>query len=98
MWNDPIVAEVRRARLEIEKECEEDFARIYARALEVQKNAGVKLVSRPGTDKITMREIGWGDYGVPRGEKALISLTKMSATSSSSAVFYRHEATARLEN
>ncbi len=57
MWEDPIVAEVRRARLEIEKECDEDFAQIYARALEVQKNAGAKLVSRPGTDKITMREI-----------------------------------------
>ena len=57
MWNDPIVAEVRRARLEIEKECEEDFALIYARALEVQKNAAAKLVSRPGTDKITMPEI-----------------------------------------
>lgn len=57
MWNDPIVAEVRRARLEIEKECEEDFALIYARALEVQKNAGAKLVSRPGTDEIAMREI-----------------------------------------
>ena len=50
MWQDPIVDEVRRARLEIEKECEEDFALIYARALEVQKNAGTKLVSRPGSD------------------------------------------------
>ena len=57
MWEDPIVAEVRRARLEIEKECEEDFARIYARALEVQKKAAARLVSRPGADKITMREI-----------------------------------------
>jgi hypothetical protein len=57
MWEDPIVGEVRRARLEIEKECEEDFAQIYARALEVQKNAGAKLVSRPGTDKITTPEI-----------------------------------------
>ena len=57
MWEDPIVAEVRRARLEIEKECDEDFAQIYARALEVQKNAGAKLVSRPGRDTITMREI-----------------------------------------
>jgi hypothetical protein len=57
MWNDPIVDEVRRARLEIEKECEEDFALIYAHALEVQKNAGAKLVSRPGTDKITTPEI-----------------------------------------
>ena len=57
MWNDPIVDDVRRTRLEIEKECEEDFAQIYARALEVQKNAGAKLVSRPGIDKITMPEI-----------------------------------------
>jgi hypothetical protein len=57
MWNDPIVAEVRRARLEIEKECDEDFALIYARALEVQKKATAKLVSRPGSDKITMPEI-----------------------------------------
>src|SRR5437660_10951544 len=57
MWNGPIVAEVRRTRLEIEKECEEDFARICARALEVQKKAAAKLVSRPGADKITMREI-----------------------------------------
>jgi hypothetical protein len=57
MWTDPIVAEVRRARLEIEKECDDDFARIYARALEVQKKAAAKLVSRPGADKITMREI-----------------------------------------
>lgn len=58
MWTDPIVAEVRRARLEIEKECDEDFAQIYARALEVQKKATAKLVSRPGTDKITMPEVG----------------------------------------
>lgn len=52
-----MVAEVRRARLEIEKECEEDFALIYTRAVEVQKKAAAKLVSRSGTDKITMREI-----------------------------------------
>jgi hypothetical protein len=57
MWNDPIVAEVRRARLEIEKECAEDFARIYARAVEVQKKEAANLVSRPGTDRITMREM-----------------------------------------
>ena len=57
MWDDPIVAEVRRTRLEIEKECEEDFALIYARALEVQKKAGAKLVSCHGAGKITMREI-----------------------------------------
>ena len=57
MWQDPIVDEVRRARLEIEKECEDDFARIYARAVEVQEKATAKLVSRPGTDNMTMREI-----------------------------------------
>ena len=72
MWNDPIVDEVRRTRLEIEKECEEDFARIYARALEAQKNAGAKLVSRPGTEKITMREIDQEIAGVSAGEKALM--------------------------
>ncbi len=57
MWEDPIVAEVRRARLEIEKECEDDFAQIYARALEVQKKATSKLVSRPASNEITMSEI-----------------------------------------
>jgi len=57
MWADPIVAEVRRARLDIEKECEGDFALIYARAVEVQKKTSARLVSRPDTDKMTMREI-----------------------------------------
>ncbi|MDX6402965.1 MAG: hypothetical protein QOH70_420 [Blastocatellia bacterium] len=57
MWTDPIVAEVRRTRLEIEKECDDDFARIYARSLEVQEKAAAKLLSRPGADKTTMREI-----------------------------------------
>jgi hypothetical protein len=57
MCEDQIVAEVRRARLEIEIECDEDFEQIYARALEVQKNAGAKLVSRPSTAKMTMPEI-----------------------------------------
>ena len=57
MWKDPIVAEVRRARLEIEKECQDDFGLIYARALEVQKKAAAKLVSHPGSNEITMSEI-----------------------------------------
>jgi hypothetical protein len=47
MWQDPIVDEVRRVRLEIEKECEDDFGRIYERALEVQKKVAGKLVSNP---------------------------------------------------
>jgi len=63
-WTDSIVAEVRQARLEIEKECDEVFARIFARTIEVQKKAAAKLVSRPGADKITMREID-RNYSVP---------------------------------
>ena len=56
MWDDPIVGEVRRARLEIEKECDGDFDRIYKRALEVQKKTTSKLVSRPHLTKITIDE------------------------------------------
>jgi hypothetical protein len=70
MWNDPIVDEVRRARLEIEKECEDDFALIYKRAVEVQKNSGAKLVSRPDRAKITMAEID-EEIAAHRREKRL---------------------------
>ena len=52
MREDPIVDEARRTRLEIEKECEEDFELIHARAVEVQKKTPAKLVSRPGTVKM----------------------------------------------
>lgn len=45
MWEDPIVKEVRKARLEIEKECGGDFRKIYERALEIQKKAAEKRVS-----------------------------------------------------
>ena len=57
MWRKPhqLGRCVGGARVECERGCDEDFARIYARALEVQKKAAAKLVSRPGTDKITMR-------------------------------------------
>lgn len=37
MWEDSIVKEVRQARFKIEKECDEDFRKIYERALEIQK-------------------------------------------------------------
>lgn len=47
MWEDPIVAEVRQARLELEKEGEGDFAKIYARAVEIQKKLTDRLVSSP---------------------------------------------------
>ena len=57
MQDDPIVNEVRRARLEIEKECQGDFAQIYEHALEVQKKVTGKVVSRPDPTKMTMPEI-----------------------------------------
>ena len=47
MWEDPIVAEVRRVRAEIEAECASDFDRIYQRALNIQKEITDKLVFRP---------------------------------------------------
>ena len=70
MWEDPIVNEVRRARLEIEKECEGDFDQIYNRALEVQKKSASKLVSRPDAAKITMTEID-EEIALSRREKRL---------------------------
>jgi len=45
MWEDPIVKEVRKARLEIERECGGDFRKIYERALEIQKKVAEKRVS-----------------------------------------------------
>ncbi len=70
MWDDPIVNEVRRARLEIEKECDGDFGQIYERALEVQKKSTSRLVSRPDPAKITMAEID-GETAAHRREKRL---------------------------
>jgi hypothetical protein len=57
MHNDPIIDDVRQSRLEIEKECQGDFAQIYARTLEVQKNVAGKVVSRPDPTKMTIPEI-----------------------------------------
>ncbi|MBA4121958.1 MAG: hypothetical protein H0X72_05805 [Acidobacteria bacterium] len=45
MWEDPIVKEVRQARLEIEQECGGDFRKIYERALEIQKKVAEKRAS-----------------------------------------------------
>ncbi|MEP7038444.1 MAG: hypothetical protein ABI891_08875 [Acidobacteriota bacterium] len=45
MWEDPIVKEVREARLEIEEECDNDFRKIYERALEIQKKLANKRFS-----------------------------------------------------
>ena len=45
MWEDPIVKEVRKARVEIERECGGDFRKIYDRALEIQKRVAEKRLS-----------------------------------------------------
>lgn len=37
MWEDPIIKEVREIRAEIEQECDNDFRKIYERALEIQE-------------------------------------------------------------
>ncbi len=52
MWEDPIVKEVRQARLEIEQECGGDFRKIYERALEIQK----KVAKNRITEKIGKEE------------------------------------------
>jgi hypothetical protein len=57
MQNDPIFDEIRRSRLEIEKECEGDFDQIHEHALEVQDKVAHKVISHPDPSKMTMSEI-----------------------------------------
>lgn len=45
MWEDPIVKEVRQARLEIEQDCDSDFRKIYERALEIQKKSAAQRIA-----------------------------------------------------
>ncbi len=49
MWKDPIVEEIRTIRLEIEAECDHNFGKIFARAIEAQKKLGNRLVSKPSS-------------------------------------------------
>ena len=46
MSDDPIVSEVRKAREQIEQECGRSFEKIYALAIEVQKELGDRLAGR----------------------------------------------------
>ncbi|MFQ5632278.1 MAG: hypothetical protein ACE5I1_26205 [bacterium] len=55
MWNDPIVEEVRRTRLQIEAECDHDINKIYAKLLELQGRYNQYLVTEPFT-KIKKRQ------------------------------------------
>jgi hypothetical protein len=58
MWKDPIVEEIRKIRLNIETECDNDFDKIFAQAIEAQKKLANRLVSKPaynsqmGTQKL----------------------------------------------
>lgn len=45
MWTDPIVEEVRKHRLEIEKECNGDFSLLFANAKAIEKTLRGRLVS-----------------------------------------------------
>lgn len=45
MWTDPIVEEVRKHRLEIEKECNGDFSLLFAKAKAIEKTLRGRLVS-----------------------------------------------------
>ena len=46
MWKDHIVEEVRKERLEIERECGNSFERISAQAIEVQETVKDRLADR----------------------------------------------------
>jgi hypothetical protein len=37
MWNDPVIEEIRRIRLEIEAECHHDFDELLAQAIQASK-------------------------------------------------------------
>ncbi len=47
MWTDPIVEEVRKHRREIEKECDNDFEKIFKRIKEGEKQIKNRLVTKP---------------------------------------------------
>ena len=56
MWNDPIIEEVRQARLQIEAECDFDIEKIYARGLAIQQAYHQNLVAQPFSAKKKLTE------------------------------------------
>jgi hypothetical protein len=46
VWEDPIVEETRKVRREIELECDDDFDRLLAKAVEIQKKYSTRLVPK----------------------------------------------------
>lgn len=49
MKTDPIVAQVRRVRTEIETECGGDMHALYLKAMAAQQLRGAALIARTGT-------------------------------------------------
>jgi len=47
MWEDPIVEEIHKTRNQIEGECNNDFAKLFEKALVIQKECKKRLVSKP---------------------------------------------------
>ena len=47
MWTDPIVEEVRKHRREIEKECDNDFDKIFERIKKREAQIKNRLVTKP---------------------------------------------------
>jgi len=47
MWKDPIVEEIRKIRLKIEAECDNDFNKIFAQAIKVQEKLSNRIVRKP---------------------------------------------------
>ncbi len=52
MWVDPIVDEVRKARIKIENDCDHNWDKIFQRINETQEKYKNRLVSRPGLEKV----------------------------------------------
>lgn len=47
MWTDPIVEEVRKHRREIEKDCDNDFEKLFQRIKEREMKYQNRLVTKP---------------------------------------------------
>jgi hypothetical protein len=51
MWKDPIVEELRKQRLKIEADCENDFQKIFEQAMKTQQKFVTRLISKPALQK-----------------------------------------------
>ena len=58
MWKDPIVEEIRSIRLNIEAECDNDFNKIFAQAIEAQEKLANRLASKPTPHYLVRRPNG----------------------------------------